>query len=466
MKNRFSEIWDRYSKNIFGIVMPHSGHSSRDIEHWKNKVFSNILIYILPLSILALVPGMITAFKENMGLLAIYDVVAFGLILFISLTPGLQIKKRKLYFIGCLYGLSVMLIYYLALFGPAMLYLLALTVITCVIFSARAAYFCVFLNATICLLLGLAIYSGYPAIPLTATYTIESWIAVTSNLILLNLVCTACLNLLIKGFETTLLERKEVEEKILLNEGRLRKAQEIGQLGYWQLDIGSDLIWASEQAMKIYGLPAKDGYLERDKIAPFVPEIKKVRQAAIDLYTKNIKYDITFAINPANGGPQKIIWAVADLERDAEGKALRITGVLQDITESKKAADNIRDSEEKRRLIMNAALDAIICINTKGEITFWNPQAENIFGWPFEEVDGRRLSDIIIPSKYRQMHDQGMANYLVTGHGPALNVLLELHAVKRDGTEFPIELTVLPIKQGKEEFFCAFIRDISKRKKR
>ncbi len=138
---------------------------------------------------------------------------------------------------------------------------------------------------------------------------------------------------------------------------------------------------------------------------------------------------------------------------------------FKDVTFSRSVAENIRNSEEKRRLIMNAAMDAIICINTNGDITFWNPQAETIFGWQENEVMGRRLSEIIIPEKYREMHDRGMKNYLETGDGPALNVLLELTALKRTGEIVSIELTVLPIKQGNEEFFCAFIRDVTEKKK-
>ncbi len=138
---------------------------------------------------------------------------------------------------------------------------------------------------------------------------------------------------------------------------------------------------------------------------------------------------------------------------------------FRDITDKKIAEKNIADSEEKRRLIMNAALDAIICIDTKGLITFWNPQAEKIFGWQANEVIGHILSETIIPDRFRQMHNKGMAAYMETGRGPALNVLLELSAINRAGDEFPVELTVLPIKQGTEEFFCAFIRDITKRKK-
>ncbi len=138
---------------------------------------------------------------------------------------------------------------------------------------------------------------------------------------------------------------------------------------------------------------------------------------------------------------------------------------FKDVTFSRAVAENIRNSEEKRRLIMNAALDAIVCIDIHGNITFWNPQAEAIFGWNENEVMGKHLSEIIIPEEYRKMHDNGMENYLKTGEGPLLNILLQLTALKRSGEEVSIELTVLPIKQANEEFFCAFIRDITERNK-
>lgn len=139
-------------------------------------------------------------------------------------------------------------------------------------------------------------------------------------------------------------------------------------------------------------------------------------------------------------------------------------GVARDITDRKKAEEALKNTEERRKLIMNSALDAIICIDKDGIITFWNPQAEQIFGWSENEVMGKVLSAIIIPEHFRSMHDNGMKNYLKTGKGPALNVLLQLSAVRRNGIEFPIELTVLPIGQDGEEFFCAFIRDITERK--
>lgn len=138
---------------------------------------------------------------------------------------------------------------------------------------------------------------------------------------------------------------------------------------------------------------------------------------------------------------------------------------FKNIDERKKANAALEKSEEKRRLIMNGALDAIITIDNKERITFWNPQAEVIFGWKSEQVLGKALSEIIIPDQLRKYHVNGLKKYLKTGEGKALNVLLELSAIRKSKEEFPIELTVIPIKQGEEEFFCAFIRDITERKK-
>lgn len=136
-----------------------------------------------------------------------------------------------------------------------------------------------------------------------------------------------------------------------------------------------------------------------------------------------------------------------------------------DITERKKNQDVIEQSELKNRLIMNGALDAIITIDQQGLITFWNPQSEKIFGWKAHEVIGQKLSDIIIPDVHRDAHERGMKHYASTGKGPVLNKQMELPAVNRLGKVFPIELYIIPVKQGEDEFFCSFIRDISERKK-
>ena len=124
----------------------------------------------------------------------------------------------------------------------------------------------------------------------------------------------------------------------------------------------------------------------------------------------------------------------------------------------------ISESEEKRRMIMDAALDAIITMNEDGLIVAWNPQAEVIFGWREDEVMGHSLADTIIPAQYRMSHHRGLEHYLKTGDGPILHRLIEVPAINRQGQEFPAELTVIPVIREHETTFTAFLRDISERK--
>ncbi|MEO7768231.1 MAG: PAS domain S-box protein, partial [Ferruginibacter sp.] len=136
-----------------------------------------------------------------------------------------------------------------------------------------------------------------------------------------------------------------------------------------------------------------------------------------------------------------------------------------DISERKKAEAAIVASEDTRRLIMNAAQDAIICINSSSLVTVWTPQAEKTFGWTEQEVIGKDISDIIVPSQYREGHRKGMVNYLHTGEGRVLNRLIEITAINKAGAMFPVELRIVPFYQNNKTFFCGFVRDITQRKK-
>jgi len=137
---------------------------------------------------------------------------------------------------------------------------------------------------------------------------------------------------------------------------------------------------------------------------------------------------------------------------------------FKDITNRKKIEQQIRDSEEVRHLVIDAAMDAIICMDTSGIITVWNPQAEKVFGWKENEMIGRELADTIIPPQHRDSHLIGVKKYHETGQGPIFRNPFEITGIHKRGHEFPIELSVVPIKQKDSEFFCAFIRDITDRK--
>jgi PAS domain S-box-containing protein len=125
----------------------------------------------------------------------------------------------------------------------------------------------------------------------------------------------------------------------------------------------------------------------------------------------------------------------------------------------------LRESEERTRLIVDNALDAVITMNEAGVITGWNRQAELMFGWSTAEAIGCNLANTIIPLRFRAAHQQGVQRFLATGQGPVLNQRIEISALHRDGCEIPSELTISPVRAGGQYTFSAFVHDISGRKR-
>ncbi|MEX0829634.1 MAG: PAS domain S-box protein [Nitrospirales bacterium] len=125
----------------------------------------------------------------------------------------------------------------------------------------------------------------------------------------------------------------------------------------------------------------------------------------------------------------------------------------------------LRHSEERTRLIVERAFDAIVVMDDRGLITGWNPQAEKLFGWSRGEAVGRRLADTIIPPQHRDALERGLSTFLKTGEGPILNRLIEITALYRDGSEFPVELAISTLPLEGDWTFTAFIRDIRIRKR-
>ncbi|MBC7935932.1 MAG: PAS domain S-box protein [Rhizobacter sp.] len=258
-------------------------------------------------------------------------------------------------------------------------------------------------------------------------------------------------------------DSKKNEAQISDSEKRYRTLFEQTLAGFYQSTAEGEIIDCNEAFAKMlkYGsrheilkVNTKEFYFTLEERSAFVNNLQGQK--------KLINHE--GVLKCKDGSPLFYLENTSEKVNAVTGKAF-FDGVMIDISDRKLAEQLITISEEKRNLIMNAALDAIICIDTRGDISFWNPQAEAIFGWKEDEVMGKCLSGIIIPDIYRERHDEGINNYLKTGEGPALNTLLELSAIRRNGELFPIELTVLPIRQGGEEFFCAFIRDITNRKK-
>lgn len=148
----------------------------------------------------------------------------------------------------------------------------------------------------------------------------------------------------------------------------------------------------------------------------------------------------------------------------ADGKLIKWRGADRDITAKKHFQDALIDSEKRTRLIIESSMNAIVIMDAGGNIIDWNRRAEKMFGWSHDEAVGRPLKDLIIPPQFRSAHQKGLAHFLQTGIGPLLNHQIEHVALRRDGSEFPVELSIAPLKLGDTYIFSGFIHDITDRK--
>jgi PAS domain S-box-containing protein len=125
----------------------------------------------------------------------------------------------------------------------------------------------------------------------------------------------------------------------------------------------------------------------------------------------------------------------------------------------------LKRSEVHKAAILDSSADSVVAIDHEGRITEFNPAAEATFGHRRVDVLGKRLGDLVIPPSLREKHRTGFARYLATGESKVLGRRLEMTALRADGNEFPIELTITRIPQDGPAAFTGHIRDITERKR-
>ena len=131
----------------------------------------------------------------------------------------------------------------------------------------------------------------------------------------------------------------------------------------------------------------------------------------------------------------------------------------------RRAEEAARVTEARKAAMLEAALDAVVSMDHDGRIVEWNEAARITFGWSRDEVVGRTVQDVIVPSSLQQGHRTGLAKHLSDGRRTLLDRRVETIARRRDGSEFPVELTVTRVDGLDGPLFIAFLRDISERVK-
>jgi len=149
---------------------------------------------------------------------------------------------------------------------------------------------------------------------------------------------------------------------------------------------------------------------------------------------------------------------------DKNGKIASFIAVKEDISARKQLADELRERSEMITSIATAALSAIIMIDNRGLISFWNKAAEEIFGWTREEVLGRDLHRIVVREEFRQQFLANFDHFRQSGTGAAIGRQVELTGIRKNGEEFPVEISLSAARIKGEWHAVGIVNDISERK--
>jgi PAS domain S-box-containing protein len=148
--------------------------------------------------------------------------------------------------------------------------------------------------------------------------------------------------------------------------------------------------------------------------------------------------------------------------RDAGGRAGRHIGLLEDISEHRRAREALEQSTERLRAVLDAVLDGIVLIDPAGVIQSVNPAVQRLFGYAPEELLGGNVK-VLMPAPWREEHDGYLARYLATGEARIIGIGRQVEGRRRDGSTFPLDLAVSEVRHGGELFFLGMLRDITER---
>lgn len=255
---------------------------------------------------------------------------------------------------------------------------------------------------------------------------------------------------------------QQLNSMLQLSGERYRKAQEVGHVGSWEYDIKNGAFWCSDEGKRMYGFNVETDVFTAEEVMKCVIDSDRVNQALIDLIEKNEPYDIEFDIIPLNSSEKRTIHSMAELVRDEKGTPIKITGVLQDTTDRKKAEKALLQEKIFTDRLINAPLDTVFLFEpATGKPIRWNKRFAEVSGYEDDEIAGMKAPDDFYDEEDLKYAREGMVKILAEGQG-----ILELSLVTKLGMHIPFEYTATVIEtlDGKT-FLLSMGRDIADRKK-
>jgi PAS domain S-box-containing protein len=258
------------------------------------------------------------------------------------------------------------------------------------------------------------------------------------------------------GIDVT--EQRRAEADLRRSEALLAEAERTARVGSWEWDLRSGAMAWSGEMFRIHGLAPRAGPPTPEEAWSYVhPEdAVRVRKAFAESRAGGNPAEVEYRVVRADGAV-RILAARAVPTLGPDGAAVRLAGSCQDITERRRA-------EGHSVHILESAPDAMLLVREDGTITLANEQAERLFGYARSELVGQPVESLV-PAGVRGRHAAHRAAYNAGPERRPMGVGLELRAVRKDGGEVPVEISLSPISTDEGTVVVAAVRDISERRR-
>ncbi|TKJ42430.1 hypothetical protein CEE37_01745 [candidate division LCP-89 bacterium B3_LCP] len=255
---------------------------------------------------------------------------------------------------------------------------------------------------------------------------------------------------------------KRAEEALRESEGKYQLIVENTDTGFVAIDETGEVIDANEPYMRLIGVDHLEKIIGHSVLEWTAPEERENNATAVALCTEQGYIQDFETIYLNRDGIRKNILINAIVTTTPEGKHLH--SLCRDITERKQADEELRESEIKYRSVVQTAGDAIIILDEDKTILSWNRGAEQVFGFLEKEVIGKSIV-MMLPENQIDEYKSGIEGVETTGESKLLSTGMEMMGVRKNGVEFPIDLSLSAWKVGDKAHLTMIVRDISERKK-